>query len=96
MPFWRSEWPRNALSRCHSPHGDKKILRLFVERNSLQLDPVVDDGQGIVPEHFGLRAADANRETAREVIAIVFVQLFFNIRVGDQRGRLCKRREIRG
>src|SRR6266542_6948553 len=78
----------NALSRCHPSYGDEKILRRIIERNFLYLDSVINNRQGFIPEHSGLCPADAHREAAGEVLAIIFVKLFFNISIGDQRGGL--------
>src|SRR5688572_22141708 len=78
----------NTFPRCHSPNNDKKILRLIIEWNCLKVDPVINDWQGFVPQHFGLRPADANRKTAGEVIPIVIMKPFLNVRIGNQSGRL--------
>ncbi len=84
--FGNSDSLGNALSRRHPTHHNKKILRSIVERNLIQLDSVIHHRQGFIPQHFGLRVADTNREATGKVDTIILVELFLDVRVSDQGG----------
>src|SRR4029077_11328261 len=79
----------NSFAGRHTTNDHQEIFRLVIKSNLVQIYSVIDDRDRWVTQTFRLSVADTYRKTMREMCPIVFMELPFHIRIGNQgrRGR---------